>query len=331
MNRSKLISVVVPVYNVESLVQRCVQSLIRQTYDRLQIILVDDGSTDLSGAICDRLAQSDSRIEVLHTENGGLSAARNAGMKRVKGDGVVFVDSDDFLGLHHIESLLDAALAHDDKVTVAVTGSVSVSADDLELTGTEASKKILRYLTPAEAITTSLMTGGDFASHAWGKLYPKELFPLLEYPVGRYYEDQFVTYKVFLAADVVVYESSNDYGYTIDRSGSISNSSLLHRLDYLDAIRAMRDALHILCPEAFAPATLRYFVTLASSVVISTMSDDPDDFGNIFTELASVRHNALALHDLPIRSRLVYCFSFCGARFSRSIYSLLARLASRHH
>ena len=109
----KLLSVIIPVYNVKPYLEKCVESIVDQTYHNLQIILVDDGSTDGSQTICDELAQKDSRIVVIHKENGGLSTARNVGMDRAKGDYIAFVDSDDWLERNMYEVLINQLEAHD--------------------------------------------------------------------------------------------------------------------------------------------------------------------------------------------------------------------------
>ena len=321
----KLVSIVIPVYNVETLLERCVESVLSQTYSNIQIILVDDGSTDSSGQLCDLLATSDSRIEVLHTENGGLSAARNAGMRLVKGEWVLFVDSDDMIGEEHVENLMNAAMTFESAVVVAITGSTQVSSEDEKIKNAGKGVTESSVLSAADAISISVTEGGLFASHAWGKLYPKELFPLLEYPVGKYFEDQFVTYKVLLHADRIIYENANDYGYTVDRGSSISNASHLHRLDYLEAIRIMRDDLKNKLPEVSSAVSARYYATLASSAAIATLSSDHTLFDSIFAELASVRRDALSATGLSIKTQAVYRLSYLGNRIVRHLLTLFTR------
>ena len=121
---NELISVIVPVYNVADYVEKCVKSIIKQTYNRIEIILVDDGSTDGSGEICDRLVQSDDRIHVLHKMNGGLSDARNAGIEQAKGDYYVFIDSDDYVDGHMIEALYHALYVN--RADISVCGFQAV-------------------------------------------------------------------------------------------------------------------------------------------------------------------------------------------------------------
>lgn len=321
----KLVSIVIPVYNVETLLGRCVGSVVSQTYNNIQIILVDDGSTDSSGQLCDILATDDSRIEVLHTKNGGLSAARNAGMKLVRGEWVLFVDSDDVIGEEHVENLMNAAMPFESAAVVAITGSTQVSFEDEKINNAGKVVTGSSVLSAAEAISISVTEGGLFASHAWGKLYPRELFPLLKYPVGKYFEDQFVTYKVLLQADCIIYENANDYGYTVDRGSSISNASYLHRLDYLEAIRIMREDLKNKLPEVNAAVSARYFATLASSAAIATLSPDCSLFNSIFTELTSVRREALSATGLSIKTQTVYRLSYLGNRIVRHLLTLFSK------
>lgn len=235
-NMDDLISVVVPIYNVEHDLPRCLESIEQQTYASLEVVLVDDGSTDDSGSIADEFARQHDRYVCVHTQNAGLSAARDEGMRYMHGAYVVFVDSDDYIGPRHIENLHNAVIR--EHALVAVTGFTTVSE-------TEPSNRegivpsSARSFSDEEAIDQSLR-GKLFASHAWGKMYAKKLFPLLEYPIGRKYEDQFVTYKVFAAAGKIAYEDANDYYYVTDRNGSISNENPLNRMDFIDALREER-------------------------------------------------------------------------------------------
>lgn len=170
-----LISVIVPVYNVAKYVRRCIESVERQTYQSLEVILVDDGSTDGSGRICDELEGEFDNITVFHTANQGLSAARNFGMKHISGDYVVFVDSDDAIGMQHIAHLYETLNKYD--THIAVTGyteveesNISSRNDDLD------SSFITSVMEVDEAINESVKLNGDFASHAWAKIMIKKCF-----------------------------------------------------------------------------------------------------------------------------------------------------------
>ncbi len=180
------ISIVVPVYKVENLLARCVDSILNQTFQDFELILVDDGSPDGSGIICDSYARTESRIRVIHKENGGLSSARNAGIEIARGEYLCFVDSDDLIHPQMLELLRNALLEH--AADIASTRYISFSTETVpfESTGNIHSSLLLRqdfidnlYPENFERIGIS----------AWGKLYRRELFDKLRYPEGKIYED----------------------------------------------------------------------------------------------------------------------------------------------
>lgn len=326
MNKRPLVSVVIPVYNVEAYLKRCVDSVLAQTYSNLDVVLVDDGAMDSSGAICDGYAERDVRIRVLHQDNGGLSAARNAGMKLVRGDYVVFVDSDDCIGPRHIEHLLSCALHYDTPFTV--TGYMPVEEkSSLELKKTIQPSNQLIPLEKAMEYTVKL--GSPFASHAWGKLYRADLFPLLHYPVGKAYEDQYVTYKVIYAAKDIGYEDANDYYYTIDRKDSISNKDLVRKVDFLEALREEYDFAQINCPYLIQSLETRYSEELVSvlSVLVKTDNSDKRILDTIYNELKTKRIKVLSGEiSVSVSNKLKYALTLLGIhcyRFAIKASSLL--------
>ena len=168
---TELISVIVPVYNVERYLRRCVDSILHQTYQDLEVLLVDDGSTDASGAICDEYAAQEERVTAVHQKNGGLSAARNAGLERAQGTYLCFVDSDDFLDSRMLETLCRDLQEQD--ADVAVVGFRMFEREE-ELAPAELTVPV-QCMTGREAIRSTLVSDelGDFA---WNKLYKRELF-----------------------------------------------------------------------------------------------------------------------------------------------------------
>ena len=180
------ISIVVPVYKVENLLRRCVDSILCQTYQDFELILVDDGSPDGSGLICDSYARTDSRIRVIHKDNGGLSSARNAGIEIARGKYLCFVDSDDLIHPQMLELLRHALLEH--TADIVSTRYISFAAETVQFKSTE-------------NIHSSLLMRQDFIDNlypenferigisAWGKLYRRQLFDNLRYPKGKIYED----------------------------------------------------------------------------------------------------------------------------------------------
>lgn len=221
MMNNKLISVIVPVYNVEHYLNRCVDSILAQTYSDLEILLVDDGSTDNSGAICDAYARQDARVQVIHKKNGGLSDARNCGIEHAKGRYFCFVDSDDGIAPQMIEVLYRELLEN-----AADISAVGWKAFDTEafpsIEEQEASSKILQ---PKEAIRQILCSEelGDFA---WNKLYKCSLFQEIQYPYGRMMEDQGTTYKLLDKCQGVAYCPVPLYFY-YQRPGSILHKRTL--------------------------------------------------------------------------------------------------------
>ena len=194
-----MISVIIPVYKVEQYLARCVDSVLRQTYQNFEIILVDDGSPDRCGALCDEYARQDPRISVIHKENGGLSSARNAGIEAAKGRWLQFLDSDDYIAEDMMENLLNACLQ--DHTSMAIGGRIDVDA------GTGAQTPGLvpgkRETIPWQECIRRLMLqeGGDFSS--WDKLYAAELFREIRFPLGRICEDVAIMYRVIREAGQV--------------------------------------------------------------------------------------------------------------------------------
>lgn len=213
-----LISVIIPVYNVEKYLKRCLDSVISQTYENLEIILIDDGSTDTSGKICDEYAIKDKRIRVIHKENGGLSSARNAGLDVAVGNYVTMIDSDDFVLKNHIETMYNQIVKYNADVA-AVGFNIFFDGDN----------ETLQYNNPdvilhdRESVIKELLHIGSIKQSAWGKLYRLELFNDIRYPVGKLYEDLAVIYKIMLKTDKTVYIDAALYQYYM-RENSIMQS-----------------------------------------------------------------------------------------------------------
>ena len=325
--QNELVSVVVPVFNVLGYIDRCLASVTGQDYKNLQIVVVDDGSTDGSAEACEKWRSFDHRIEVFHTVNSGLSAARNFGMKYVRGSRVIFVDSDDCLGTHHIGRLVSALEGcYDPAHSVVITGfspiaPETVPADDMDKALPPVS------LDAAEAIAESVTVGSRFGAFAWGKLYPRALFHLLEYPVGRYYEDQFVTYKVFLEASDIVYLPTDDYYYTQERSGSISSGGRVRELDYLDAIRETLTVVSTSCPEAVPAVRRRYLGSLVSGVEIAVSTGEDRIARSLFEEAKVFRAEAMRDRELSSAIRTKYFIFGFGFPFFRAFTKMRASLS----
>ncbi len=222
------ISVIVPVYKVEAYLDRCVQSIMNQTYSNLEIILVDDGSPDNCGAMCDAWAQKDGRIRVIHKENGGLSDARNTGMAIANGEYIAFVDSDDWVHPEFLARLYEAAKIHG----VLLTGCDYCEIDTHLGDYGPACGEILCHT--AEQAMAMLLGNRGYRAVAWNKLYHRSILEGENYPVGRYHEDEFFTYRIVDKAQRLAYVDAPLYFY-FQRPGSIMNSASDKHLDALDA------------------------------------------------------------------------------------------------
>lgn len=225
-----MISVIIPVYQVEPYLDRCVQSIVKQTYRDLQIILVDDGSPDNCPALCDAWAARDSRIQVIHKENGGLSDARNAGIAAAAGEYMAFVDSDDWVSEHYIQALYEAARHGDADICEC---EILKTDGEVPLEDGQCSEAPACY--ESEQALSLLMQDRVFHQYVWNKLYKSALLKGISFPKGKTNEDEFWTYQIFGRADRVVKIETKLYCY-FQRSGSIMNSGYsLKRLDALEA------------------------------------------------------------------------------------------------
>ena len=226
---TNLISVIVPVYKVEPYLDRCVQSVVDQTYKNIEIILVDDGSPDNCPAMCESWARRDSRIKVVHKTNGGLSDARNAGTSVASGEYISFVDSDDWIHHQFLELLLSA---------LANTGA-ELAACDIKKTAllkeidSPEQKPPLCIYTSEEAMNY-LAHGERIRAVAWNKLYKKELLQNETFPVGKLHEDEFFTYRIIDKCSKLVYVDLPLY-YYYQRSGSLMSECSVRHIDALEA------------------------------------------------------------------------------------------------
>lgn len=235
VQQTEKISVVVPVYNVEKQLKRCVDSLINQTYQDVEIILIDDGSTDSSGKLCDELALLDSRIKVIHQSNKGLSGARNSGLDIMSGKYVLFVDSDDYLATDAVEKLYYELLRNNADV-MACGISYVWDGDFPEKRFTSECSGIW---SGHESIIQMMRTN-NICSVAWNKLYKASLWDNVRFPEGRLHEDEATTYKVLYKSKLVAYMPECLYKY-YQRPNGIMNAGLEGR--YKDYIKAIKERI----------------------------------------------------------------------------------------
>lgn len=230
-----VISVIVPVYRVEKYLADCVDSILAQTFTDFELILVDDGSPDHCGAICDEYAQKDSRIRVIHQENQGLSGARNSGIDVAQGEFITFIDSDDLVSPVYIELLYSGVVTHDADISCCKMISFNDGENTSSYSGLPNSIDT-RCFSGREAVLSVYNGTGEVGIWACGKLYRRYLFRKHRFPVGKIHEDQAVVPVVLYEAKCVVSINSSQYYYRT-RPGSITqNAFKAARFDNVEAI-----------------------------------------------------------------------------------------------
>lgn len=243
-----IISVIVPVYKVEDYLDRCVESILAQTFTDFELILVDDGSPDNCPAMCDAWAEKDSRIKVIHKENGGLSDARNVGFAASCGEWISFIDSDDYVHPAMLQALHDAVQKFD--VKVSSCGFIRTEGESLERD---------------QALEAKLWSAEDFymqrnvnATVAWGKLYHRSV--VLPYPVGKLHEDEFVTYRILFACEQIAVLDAALYGYYQNLQGIMNCAWSSKRLDVFDAFQEQINYFKGLGKEPLQKVSIRNFM-----------------------------------------------------------------------
>lgn len=234
--RETQVSIIVPVYNVEPYLRQCLDSILGQTFTNFEVLLVNDGSPDSSGDICREYVEKDSRFHYFEKENGGLSDARNYGIERAQGEYLTFIDSDDFVNEKHLENLFLASRLTNADITIG--GFSRFENGTFWLYQDYFSSDSLVSFTSAQAIQhLDSMFDVPFLnfSTAWGKLFKRELFSELRFPYGKYAEDQFIIWKLYLKARSIYTFNVDSYVYRINNTGMSSVFSLKH-LDYIDAL-----------------------------------------------------------------------------------------------
>ena len=202
---NELISIIVPIYNVEKYLDRCIKSIINQSYNNLEIILVDDGSPDRCGEMCDEWAKIDKRIIVVHKENGGLSDARNAGIDIAKGNYLSFIDSDDYVHKDFIKVLYELCIKYNSDISMC--GAFETSKDENCNFNLQQGNECVKYS------KTILERKDNIYCVAWNKLYKKEVFKYIRYPKGKLHEDVAVINKILYYSNKIAITDLRLYFY----------------------------------------------------------------------------------------------------------------------
>ena len=264
-----MVSIIIPVYNVQDYLARCVDSVLTQTYTDLEIILVDDGSIDISGDICDEYALHDARVRVIHKENGGLSDARNAGLDVARGNYVAFIDADDYVHPSFVELLLK---------TINETGAQIAVSTWQELKDGDKPRKVktkrprCTILTQEEAIS-SVFYQKKLNHSACSRIFETQLFNNLRFPEGMLYEDLAIIYPLLCKVEKVALINTPMY-YYMHRQGSIITTMSLRRTHVLDHIERIEEQVTDEAPQ-YLPAVRSRHLSACFNMLRLMPVDDP--------------------------------------------------------
>ena len=328
MTNNYLVSIIIPVYNVEQYIPEALDSIIQQTYTNLEIILIDDGSTDGSGEICDRYGVRDRRIKVYHQENRGLSAARNAGLDIASGKIIGFLDPDDAFHPDMISKMLERLEVYQADISIC-----GFSIHETQgLMKPEITDKPIWQLCNRNEIFHKLLND-EIDTAPWNRLYKRSIWKDLRFPAGRVYEGAYTSFDIFDRADRIAITNEKLVMYRI-RPGSISNTtSLKHTLDSFFSVDHYLSFVRKNTPEIFSEVELQKTVQkkvkgriVAFLICYQKKSVLKDNRSYIRKELISVKDD---LDNCGFLTRICYYSALLFPHFCAMLYSLYRLI--RHH
>ena len=315
----ELITIIIPIYKVEKYLKRCINSIINQTYKNLEIILVDDGSPDNCGKICDEYEKKDKRIKVIHKENGGLSDARNIGINKARGNLISFVDSDDYIENDCIEILYRNMKNNDCDISIC---SYQSFYDEIKL---KHEKEKIIILNNEEALE-NLLYQKNTTTSAWAKLYKADLFKNIRYPKGKICEDLDTTYKLFEKSKKIVISSLEKY-YYFQREDSIINSKFSKKR--MDAIDYTKDILKLIrnkYPNILQSAYNRLFMEAIFIIIQIPKNEHKKEQHQLKQIIKELRLPVLKDKKSKKAYRVIALSSFLGIGFVKTIFRIKNRM-----
>ncbi len=295
-----LITIVVPIYNVEKYLRKCIDSIIQQTYKNLEIILIDDGSTDDSGKICDEY-KNQQRIKVIHKQNGGLSDARNIGIDNANGKYITFVDSDDFITKDSIEVLYKNIIKGEKEISI---GQVSTFSNENNIKDYNCNEKINIY-NKKDSIE-QLLYNTKYTSSTAGKLFCTHLFKNIRFPYGKKYEDLAILYKLIYESNGVVVSNKVVYNYYTARQDSIMNENFNStRMDALYFTEEILEFIQKNFPDIEIAAITRLIIECRDIIVEIPQNSKYKKYEDyIYNYIKKYRLRTLLNRKLPLKRRI---------------------------
>ncbi len=281
MKELPLISVIIPVYNVDSYLDRCISSVVSQSYKKLEIILIDDGSSDLSGEICDKWALRDSRICVIHQKNSGAGAARNAGLDAACGDYIAFIDSDDYISHDMYEHLLEIIGEAD----IAECAYLKVECDNDNAAFADGHSTSTLF---TEEAMREHINNTRFCQVIYNKLYRRETVGKIRFPVGMMIDDEFFTYRVLGEAEKLISSDKVCYAYRQQPDSVMHSMPIEKRVQAVAAKSERLEYLKERFPSLVALGTVDLYFTCIYQGQLALRNLDGDKAGEIISYIKQV-------------------------------------------
>ncbi len=311
MQDEYLVSIIVPVYNVSQYLDYCLASICNQTYSKIEIILIDDGSTDASASICDDWAEKDARIRVFHKNNGGLSDARNFGLANAKGDYVTFVDSDDAVAPIYVERLMRLVL--DENADIAICDLLHCRSD-LEI---EYSLCKDHFIYSSEEAIVEMFYQKSFLVAACGKMFKSSYFREIRFPVGLLYEDSAIMYLLFEQASLICYEPSGLYAY-FHRGDSITTRPFSNRDFDIWTICSQIEIHYVGHSHSLTDAVRAYAMSAAFRLFLN--ADDRFDLSEVESWIKSNARHVLLDKHARLKNRIAVLLYLLSPAILRRVY-----------
>lgn len=313
-----MVTVIVPIYNQKRFLNRCIDSIIEQTYKDIEILLVDDGSTDGSDEICEQYKVRDSRVKVIHKPNGGLSSARNIALEDAEGDYITFVDSDDYLANDYVEKSIN--LCEVNLADISIMNMKYIPENMNEEISDEIETNVI-ILSPEQAIECSLYQI-LFSCCAPGKLYKKHIFEHIRFPLGKLSEDLAVCHNALACANKIVYSDKIGYYYR-QQEKSIMHVFNPQRMDALQWALEIEEFCALNYPDILTAAKCRTFnVAVHLLLDISEKTETNYQFESLLKkEIKRTRMTVLSCHKVRLREKAAALLSFGGSNLLRRIWN----------
>ena len=305
-----MISIVVPVYNVEKYIEECLLSILNQTYVDFELILVDDGSSDASGLLCDKYKMLDARVQVIHKLNGGLSEARNVGTKIAKGQYVTFIDGDDIVSSNYLSTLVELIQKY--KAEMAVTGIKKFYDGNVPV---EEKRNCVSNCYSGEEALINVLYQNYMDTSACALLIPLKVAQSNEFPIGKYHEDDYTTYKYYLSVNKIGVSKTKQYFYR-RRRGSITSSFGQAIYDELDAADNLVEKIGCInCKLKKAAESKKY--SNYCQVILSTKNLEtlaPETYERIKDYLLSQKWKIITDANVRIRNKMAAISTLFGIK-----------------